>query len=36
MTAQSKRNYDESKKYDKEVIEERRKKFFDEFKNSEG
>lgn len=34
MLVQANRNYDESKKYDKYIIEERRKKFFEEFKNS--
>lgn len=34
MVKQAKRNYQESKKYDKDVIEERRKNFFNEFKNS--
>lgn len=34
MRTQAKRNYAEAKKYDKEVIEERRRKFFMEFKNS--
>lgn len=33
MRIQARRNYDESKKYDKEIIEERRKKFFLKFKN---
>jgi glycosyltransferase involved in cell wall biosynthesis len=31
MMQQAKKNYDESKKYDKGIIEERRKKFFGEF-----
>ena len=34
MTVQAKRNYEESKKYDKEVIEERRRNFFEDFKNN--
>lgn len=34
MTVQAKRNYEESKKYDKEVIEERRRNFFEDFKKS--
>ena len=34
MTVQAKRNYEESKKYDKEVIEERRRNFFEDFKNA--
>lgn len=34
MTVQAKRNYEESKKYDKDVIEERRRKFFEDFKNN--
>lgn len=32
MTKQAKRNYEEAKKYDKNIIEERRRKFFEEFK----
>lgn len=34
MIIQAKRNYEEAKKYDKGIIEERRKQFFMEFKNS--
>ncbi len=34
MINQSKRNFEESKKYEKNVIEARRRKFFEEFKNS--
>ncbi len=34
MINQSKRNFEESKKYDKNVIEERRREFFEEFRNS--
>ncbi len=34
MSTQAKRNYAEAKKYDKVIIEERRKKFFMDFKNS--
>lgn len=34
MRVQAKRNYEESKKYDKDTIEERRRKFFEEFKNN--
>ncbi|GAB2318566.1 hypothetical protein IRB23SM22_08240 [Alkalibacterium sp. s-m-22] len=33
MTKQATRNYEESKKYDKNVIEERRRRFFEAFKN---
>lgn len=33
MEIQAKRNYNESKKYDKEIIDTRRKIFFEEFKN---
>lgn len=32
MTKQAKRNYEEAKKYDKNIIEERRREFFEEFK----
>ena len=31
MISQAQRNYNESKKYDKEIIEKRRKSFFLEF-----
>ena len=31
MKEQARRNYEEAKKYDKEIIEERRKKFFEKF-----
>lgn len=34
MGIQAKRNYDESKKYDKNIIEYRRKKFFEQFVNN--
>jgi len=34
MIMQAKRNYEEAKKYDKEIIEERRRQFLMEFKNS--
>lgn len=34
LTKQARRNYEESKKYDKNVIEERRRNFFEEFKSS--
>ena len=34
LTKQATRNYEESKKYDKGVIEERRRRFFEEFKKS--
>ena len=34
MMAQAKRNYKESKKYDKYIIEEKRRKFFEEFRYS--
>lgn len=34
MINQSKRNFEESKKYEKNIIEARRRKFFEEFKNS--
>jgi len=34
MKIQAKRNYDESKKYDKGIIEERREEFFLDFKNN--
>ena len=33
MSRQAKRNYEESKKYDKHIIEERRRKFFEDFKD---
>lgn len=36
MIKQAKRNYEESKKYDKDVIEARRRKFFDEFIRESG
>ncbi|MGF3213659.1 glycosyltransferase [Facklamia sp. P12945] len=35
MLEQAKENYQESKKYEKEIIEKRRKKFFRAFKNSQ-
>lgn len=34
LTKQATRNYEESKKYDKNIIEERRRSFFEEFKRS--
>ncbi|MGY3815705.1 glycosyltransferase [Globicatella sulfidifaciens] len=34
MTKQATRNYEESKKYDKGIIEERRREFFEDFKKS--
>jgi glycosyltransferase involved in cell wall biosynthesis len=34
LTKQATRNYEESKKYDKGVIDERRRRFFEEFKKS--
>lgn len=35
MTAQSKRNYEESKKYEKSIIESRRKSFFQQFRKEQ-
>ncbi|MFA5603080.1 MAG: glycosyltransferase, partial [Bacilli bacterium] len=34
MIEQAKRNFKESKEYDKNVVEERRRKFFEEFRDS--